>query len=248
MGRIVISFIFKKKPIHIECFNQSQNLAEIYPIKKAFHYVPDWWKKLDKSFYVHNVLTEMPWEKPTLRSCAGFIELYRNGLIMPMWADFDLFVDLDCYKFHSPYEKFKVHNHNSQEHNYALDGYHHLKILSPWLFRERTGVKFLWVPCSWSHLTDAPNLRFVPAAVDYKHQYTTNLNCFVPKSKTQFRVESGTPIAQIIPMSDRPIKITTHVIDEVEWIKLSSRMTFHKFTNGYFVAKKNIKMWGSKKD
>lgn len=244
----MITFIFKKKPIHVECFNKSHNLAEVYPIKKAFHYVPDWWKKLDKSYFVNNIVTNEPFERSTLRNCAGFIQLYRNGLILPLWADVDIFVDADGYKYHSPNQEFKINDHDAREHNHALGNYHHLKIISPWLIRESTGIPFIWVPCTWSHLTEASNLRVLPATVDYKYQYTTNVNCFVPKYKGQFRIESGMPLVQMIPISDRPIKITTHVVDEVEWIKLASRMHFHKFTNGFFTAKKRIKMWKSTED
>lgn len=248
MGNILISLFFKTKPLHVECFTKSHNISELYPIKRAFHYVPDWWKRLDKSHYQTHSITGKPYEFPTMKTCGGFVELYKNGLILPLWTDIDFFVNKENFSYHSPNHEFSIKTHNSVEHGNNFSDYHHAKILSPWLLRETTGVGFLWVPCTWSHLTAAPKVNVLPAAIDYKHQYTTHVNCFIDRTDGQFRLEAGMPLVQIVPMSDRPVKLSTHILDEVEWVKLASRMHFHKFTGGFLHGKKRIAMGNKNAD
>lgn len=237
----MISFLFKKKPIHVDCFTDSLNVAEIYPIKKAFNYVPEWWRDLDRSYFKNTPTNGRPCESATMKSCAGFIELYKKGFVIPLWTDLDIFCEQDFYQWNSGDGQIKLKSHNSEEHNNTFSAYHHIKMKTPWMIRETTGVKFLWTACTWSQLTQAANVRIVPAVIEYKYQHSANIQCFVPRFSGVIRLSSGMPLIQVIPLSERPIKITTHVLDVVEYQKLGTRSHPHKFVGGYSYKKKCMK-------
>lgn len=237
----MISFLFKKKYIYVDCFTNSPNIAELYTIKKSFNYVPDWWRNLGSSYFQIHEISKMPFERATMKSCVGFLELYKSGFIIPLWTDIDIFCTQDLYRWHSKDTTLLISNHDSREHNNTFESYHHMKLQTPWMVRETTGIKFLWTPCTWSQLEDAADVKILPAALDFKYQHTTNIQCFVPKSDRTIRLSAGMPLVQVIPMSEKPLKITTHVLDSVEFEKLSKRSRPHKFVGGYLYKKRRMK-------
>jgi len=254
MGAVLIDFIFKRKQLNVECFVNSHRIATTYPIRKSIHYIPEWWKKLDPTYYAPHNLTNKPYEHPTVRSCYGIVELYKAGLIMPLWSDTDIFLEkteeMASYSYQAVAESVRITQHRPEEYGNNFKNFHHMKLISPWILRERSGVKFLFVPCTWSHLAEAPELKVVPGIVNYKHQHTTNVNWFVPHTNAYFRLEAGLPLVQMIPLTDKKIKITTHVLDSLEYEKLRTTMHHHKFKVGFqkVVKENRCPMGGSSND
>lgn len=236
MGAVLIDFIFKRKQINVDCFIDSYRTAITYPIRRSFQYIPEWWRKLPQNYHVPHEITKKPYERPTMRSCYGITSLYKRGFIMPLWADIDLFFEQDEEKATYSYQsvaELKIIQHEPKEYGNNFSRYHHMKLQSPWLIREKSGVEFLFTPCLWSHLDSAPHLRVVPGVLNFKHQYSTNVNWFVPHMNATFRLESGMPLAQIIPLTDKNVKLSVHVLDVTEYEKIRTVTRLHKFRFGF---------------
>ena len=54
---------------------------------------------------------------------------------------------------------------------------------------------------------------------NYKYQIGTNINIFFSNTKANIDIAAGQPMAHIIPLSESPIEIKTHVISDDEMRK-----------------------------
>ena len=95
---------------------------------------------------------------------------------------------------------------------------------------------------------DNPDEFFVfPGTVDYKYQENTNINIGFKKTieKAQFMIPANQPLYHLIPLTEKSVKMTTHLITPQEADKLfagSSRMTFlGKYNHNKNIAKKKGK-------
>lgn len=236
MGAVLIDFIFKRKEINVDCFVDSYRIAETYPVRRSFNYVPDWWRKLPQSFHISHELTKKPYERPTMKTCYGMTTLYRKGFIIPLWADIDLFFNRNeeeaVYSYQSAAE-LNISQHDSLEYGRQFPNFHHMKLRSPWLFKETKGIEFIFAPCLWSHLAVAPEIRVMPGVLNFRDQHSTNVNWFVPHMNAHIRLEAGLPLAQIIPITDKKVKLSIHVLNRLEYDKLRTVMHVHKFKLGF---------------
>lgn len=241
-------FWFKPKKIHVDCFTKHEKIAKANPIKKAHHFVPDWWKKLDNVVYSKNP-NGMAIPNATMKSCAGFIDLYRSGLIMPMWCDFLIEVHGDSYRYQIAIADagFKTDQpvviHQSFQNGNHYENKINIKIHSPWQLREKTGVKFLYTPCTWETVKKIPKVGILNGILDFKYQHGTNVQTFFPSEVDQYRVEidAGMPLVQIIPLSEKRVVPHIHVIDEIEFERFKSASATHKFSGGYLDFVKKMK-------
>jgi hypothetical protein len=117
------------------------------------------------------------------------------------------------------------------------DGYSHIKLGSPWLFKEKTGVKFSWHQSDWHRTDIIDRCRIVSGVVDYKYQNQTNVNLFVKKS-TNVEFKAGEPLVHIIPISDKRVVLKTHLVDPLEFSKMEYRPA--QYTNSYRTHKKSV--------
>lgn len=212
--------MFKRNFINVDCFTTSQTIEQSFPIQRASRYVPDWWRSLDTYLLTNNKVTGKPSMSPTMKTCYGFVELYKHGLVMPLWSEVDLFVEPNNYFFHGADHKFRIGSHPVEEWGNNFPDHFHMKLISPWAIKENTGVKFIVAPCVWSHFADVPDLRILPGIVNYKYQHSTNINWFVPKINKHIKLNVGLPLVQMVPLTDKKVKVKTHVIDEKEWTKM----------------------------
>lgn len=224
-----LTFIFKSKKINLDCFTKTAGIAELFPISRSFNHIPDWWRKVKPSYYVKESNTGENFESPTMKGCPGIVNLYKKGFVIPLWTDFDMYVEESDYRYLTPSNEFNIESHNEAQHGYALSQYHHIKIISPWLFKETKGIDFLFLPCTWSHLVDLPKINVLPGMTNFKHMPESHINCMIPKIKTYFRTSAGTPLVQLIPFTDRSIKLNIQIVTEQEWNKIKSAGHRSKF-------------------
>lgn len=216
-------FIFKKKPIHVDCFVDNYGVANIYPVAEAVHYIPMWWKNMAKTFTDRSD-SGVKIETGTIKICSGFIDLYKTGLIIPMWSDVALKTKADgtwAAAFPDTSLNFCIVTHRAEQYgNDVFNPYIHMKFVSPWVFKEKTGVKFLFHGCSWNIIPMFQGIHVVPGMVEYKYQVNTNVNVFVEKRDRQLNIPAGMPFAHCVPLSDRPVKVHVQLTDKNEINKL----------------------------
>jgi hypothetical protein len=235
---------FKKKKLIVDAFCSEEYIGafEYSPIDYASKFYPEWWKKIEKPTY--------DWTKmvmsTNMRHCAGIINEYNNGIIIPMWSDLALSVENTPavginwkYQFADRISVIAIHP-DKQRGEFKTDCFH-FKIISPWLLQSEKNILFQCnVP--YYNFNEEMNFTVIPGTVDYFYQNYTNINCFTkPVTSEQQRIflKSGQPIFHIKPLSDRKIVLKKHLISNSEFkIKMANKrpMNFYKD----FYIKKNI--------
>ena len=211
-------FFFKPKVIHLDCFTTSKPTYEFFPIDYSHKFYPDWWKKLPKSVETENS------EKGfvlTMKGCIGFTEFYRNSITIPLWSDLLIKNNeekkyFDCF-FSDQVSAFAGHSIEQMEGLIDPTNHTHLKILSPWFFRCKEDVRFTWTQPTWN-FNPIDQIIIPPAIIDFKYQNGTNINFFISSKneKQTTLIESGQPLANISPMSERKLKFHNHLISQDE--------------------------------
>jgi hypothetical protein len=219
----------KRKQIHLDCFTSSATIASDNPIEKASNFIPNWWKSLPISYDI-NTEHGVECQLPTMKGCLGFMDLYATGVVVPLWSDlnFKVFDNRFAYQFASSYGK--IENHSIQQYN-TYKNFVHFKIIAPWLFKEKTGVKFLLKSCIWSMLEHAPKLSIVSGVMSFDINQACNVNGFASyqKQSYQYNLRAGMPLMHIIPLSDKEVVPHVHVLSEQEWEQLNMTTKPYKF-------------------
>lgn len=215
--------IFNKKPqIHVDAFTYSPSVYEYTPLVKANQALPEFWKKLDNPDPISGVDTSGEYfvrRHSTVKNCKGIIELYRRGFIIENWSDISLLVENEGYKFfYCDLESPK--SHPLEQFGEGFKGFFHLKLMSPWLVKEKTGVKFHCSPTLWDH----ENFDFImPTGVlDFKSNHALNLQIMLRKRENPYemRIEFGQSMAHFIPLTDKNITLKNHLVDRLEYDKM----------------------------
>jgi hypothetical protein len=220
-------FFFKRNKIHLDCFTPFKHVYEYTPIEKATKFLPDWWKKTEKG--------------GTIKTCSGIIDFHKESISLNMWCDLSV-----SMSFFEP-QKFPTNRcifsdkvtvatlHDRKQYSHFIDAeYTHMKINSPWAFKTKENINWVWVSNTWQkNLND--NFTVLNGVVNYHHVSATHVNIIIKceKNKTKdFIIEHNTPLVNIFPMSEKEVVIHNHLIDEK---KFAEMITFRqlKFNNSY---------------
>lgn len=220
-------FFFRKKKVVIDAFTHMRTAYEYFPIDYAIKFVPEWWKSLPKE-YTKTTNLGLNLDISTLKRCNGFLDLYARGFVLPMWSDLVMNTqETGGYQFQwANSNSADITTHSAQQYGMSVDEkFIHLKILSPWMVQEKTGVKFIWTSPTWSRLFD-DNLTILPGVVDYKYQHGTNINLFIEKKNSTYKLMAGEAMSHVVPLSDHKIEIKTHLIGKDEFFKKDEVFAF----------------------
>jgi hypothetical protein len=208
-------FFFKRKEIVVDCFTYIEPVYLNFPIDKAIKFYPDEFKKLRPTA-----------QENTIKLCRGVNDLYTSGFILPAWDTFTLTM-IDDGKFLADANAKNVNTgyHSRDQYGSIYPNSGHIKLYSPWLIKEKTGVKFLWMQPGWNRTDNSEKLNIVPAVVDFKYQYLSHISMFIKKGTT-VKYNIGDPLVHVIPLSENNIKIKTHLLEQEVWTK-----EFYAFEN-----------------
>lgn len=227
---------FFNKSITLDCYTSDRQAYEHAKIQQAGKFIPDWWKSLPK---------DVPF--PTMRQCAGFIDLYKKSFVLPLWSDVDISISDDQYTW-----QYADHCSNAEGHSGAqFDGWvseesnFHLKLISPWRLKCDKEVFFQWSDVSWDG-ERVFKYTTPTAVVEYKYQHATNVNLLFNKKVVQdIRLHHGTPLVFITPLTEKKVVLRHHLVSESEVEQLSN--PFPAVNIGrYMSAKKHAKKKESK--
>jgi len=224
----MFSIFNKRSKIHIDCFTSVEELPKLFPILHAKDAIPSFWQKLPPTVEFAGPT------RGTMKLCPGVGDLYRTGLILQAWHD--IFISVDGQLSWEP--KTACESHNSLQHGGHFKNHQHIKIVSPWRFVEKTGVKFLYTNTFWHDENFKPVV--VNGIVEYKYQNTTSTNMMVPNNifPKSFTIPAGKPLAQIIPLSEKDVEFKMHVITDQEYLKMDPYV--FTFSGSYFKRKKAL--------
>jgi hypothetical protein len=229
----------KKKKIIVDAFTDNDIIAK-NPISPTAKNLPSWYKKLKPSLNIndngHNVSI------PTFKRCDGMADLIGNSFTLPMWADISIVVDEHgAYQWKYPSQPFNfgVEQHAEFQMDSAFSPFVHMKIVSPWFLKEKTGVNFYQTQAFYStnHLTG--DVVMPPGVLNYKFQNSTHINMFLQRDR-HYLFEAGQGMTYLIPITENEVEIKTHVISEQEYKKMAVAQYGFKFMGSY----KHIKSKG----
>ena len=205
-------------------------------------FIPDWWKSTPKSKYSDDQSLSPEY---TIKTCTAFKELYSNGIIQPLWSDLNLKVYPDGkyeYQFADSVSTITDHQEWQHEGSPYSNGQHtQVKLISPWVAKSKNNIKWLFTSPYWSgqgvgdmHVSHGiMPFNVIPSAM--------HVNMFFRRREAPFvyRLEFGTPLAHIIPLTDKEVKINYHLVSEQELDNMQRHSTINFFfLNRFTKAKK----------
>ena len=126
------------------------------------------------------------------------------------------------------------------------NNYGHLKIESPWHINCKSDTKFYWTIPFWNHAIDIP-YHVLPGMLEFKYNHGININIMINLQKDfMYTIKAYTPMAHMIPVSDKELVIKHHLVSKEEFYNLSSKNIRPIFTNRYEVHKNIIDKQESK--
>lgn len=228
-----MNFWFKNSKIKVDAFVVNPALHKLFPVDYANSFIPDWWKATPGAMTIPGRTEGIQVQRSTIKKCPGFFKLYNLGFIIPLWSDIIIKTTEDgkcMYDFSVDMMKpdiLPAEFHNPKQLNNNFKDYIHFKFASPWFFKEKTGVKFLFTQPSWSIHENIKNIHVLPGIVDFQTQNASNINAFLPKADNQFMLDAGTPILHIVPISEKEVELNTHLVSEEEWLNIGKKNSYH---------------------
>jgi hypothetical protein len=213
----------KKKQTVVDCFTSDKIAYNVAPVVRSSKTIPDWWKTLKP--VPKDIITDregkLKQNVKNMKDCYGFRELYKRGVVLEHWADMHISVGPGGYKYIVSHGQM-AEQHSPDQYNQAFQEFLHMKLMSPWFFKEKTGVKFLMIGAEYA--VQYPNIKFLPGVLEFSTNSSTNINLMLARRETpyEFKILAGEPLVHIIPLNDDlDIKYACHLVSEEEFKKLN---------------------------
>jgi len=234
----MINIFNVRKKITVDAFTVNVNAFDLFPIDTANKFLPNWWKKVPANFF-SELQSGVSLKRTTIKSCVGFTNLYQEGFIMPLWSDLIVQTQGTNYIYQFADTVSNIAFHGIEQIGSEFSNHVHIKIISPWKIREKSGIKFLYTDPVWTEPSDMFTQVTPPGLIEYKYQHTTHINMFLQKGR-RYEWSAGRPMAHLIPLTDKRIEIKTHLVGPNELMRVLHTGGWPFFTNGY-VQTKNAK-------
>jgi hypothetical protein len=231
-------FGFGKKKVVLHCYTDNQTLYDFLAPEKANKFYPQWWKDLEASYKEHRT----PVPVATMKGCRGFIELYRNSIVLPMWSDLMVHVgDLKSKALTHAIMNTPTTAHPVQQRGAWLPAknYGHAKFDNPWIFHCDEPVQFM-MSSPFYNLDKPEDLMIPPGILDFKYQQGANVNMLFDyrEQARDVIIKAGDPVMMLTPLTEREVVIVKHKLSGVEF-KDMKQMPF-TFSNQYGFNKRVI--------
>lgn len=224
-------FFIRQKKIVLDCFTNEKSVFNYAKIDYANNFYPKWLKNIDKS-YEDGIKTTS-----TIKKCEGLLQTYQHGFIIPLWCDLVINIENRSYNWQFADFKTEIEVHSSKQWDYFADPtkHGHIKIVTPWQIETKNKVYFSYIAPYWNlNLND--NFSIPSGIVEYKYQHGTNINIFLNLLEDRkIHIDFGTPMAHVIPISEKNIELRHHLVDDKEY---KNKTSILKFNNQYNTKKK----------
>lgn len=221
-------FFHRTPEINLDCFTSNNCVYTHTPIVRASKAFPDWWKTLETYEPTFEHSPEKPYhlatETRTAKDCYAIIELYKRGVMIENWCDIS-FRNENGYFNYWYTDGEAPQTHDKRQVGYAFPNHYQIKLISPWVFRETTGVKFLWLGAEWS--LDKLEIKVLPGVINFDIISDINVNIMIPSRDGIHTIPAGNPLVHLVPLSDKKLKVTNHIVTkpELDKIRIKSNST-----------------------
>ena len=222
-------------------FVEFQHILELYPLKPANKFLPEWYKKskivprLDQKGYEP--------KQPHAKECPAIQDELTNGFILPAWSDMYFEIKEGNLKWEMPVgmkpqpladkEWQWIGMQNEQQitlmnvnklHNYGV-----FKLFTPYYFKTPKGYGLRFSDLFYH---DQKNIRIMPGQVetDIWHEVNFPFEFALPtENDTKFVIKAGEPLVMITPYAkDNKATITNN--------SYSKDFIYEQDHNGYKLA------------
>lgn len=217
-----MSWFKKKDTIVLNCYTYRPDLYYNYPITKSNKFFPEWFKQLDSKGSFNMETLEFT---STMKGCVGMVNTFSKGVMIPLWSDIaflsagkDSGLEEYKWRFADGMSEAEWHPQEQRGSYLPTSDYCHMKIVSPWAFDCEEDIEWLWQQPVWNQ--DNPEQAItLPGVVNYKNISDTNINLMVPRTANEnFKVfTAGSPLVQIIPLTERKLEVKCHLVSKTEW-------------------------------
>lgn len=211
----MFDIIMKPSTVHVDCFTNLSVAYNYAKIDYASNFYPEWWKKLSKETFPPP--RRVP--APTMKTCQGIINLYQNNLIMPMWTDTIIQTTENSIDVQFA-EHWAWDQHPYEQREGYLKAYHHAKIRSPWLFKSKKEIYWSFQKPMYNFDNPLEYIIF-DGVVDFKYQYTTNINMAFKKMNKQTKIPFNQPLLLMTPHTEKRLVFKNHFLSKEEFLTLA---------------------------
>lgn len=237
----MFTFFHKTPVIHLDCFTSDGNVNKYTPIVNASVTKPEWFNNIPiPETPVDLDFDNLESRHRNLRSCYGFLEFYKKGVVIESWCDMGFKTDVNNFQcfFSSPPDPV---SHNPEQYGNAFSKYFNLKMRSPWLFNCKENINFLFVGAEWA--LGEYDIKVLPGVVNFNLASSGNFFIMVPRKQDQYIIPIGTPMVHVIPLSEKKLKHKVHLLTKGEYQKKvnSPAYSFYGWRKIKTILKRNEK-------
>lgn len=233
-----IKNFFTKEDYTVEMITNVHSTYEFGEIVEAKKSQPKWWKEMPayfdnyESYMKDEVFGKFKHPLSTVKHCPAIQDIFSTGLIVKAWSDFIIFVSPDgvVESMHADEAIKGVPGGSGSTHPYTqragfLKNHAHFKLCPTFFLKTKTYRKFLWKGAYWYNPSLIENnIHIVPGIIDYKTQTGMNINMFLPIKDEPYmiKINFGDPLVHLIPLDNKPVKITKKLLSEEEYMRESN--------------------------
>lgn len=234
------------KKITLDCYTSNAGIYEFFPISSVKKHIPQWFKDIPPVIQQTNQY-DMEENISTIKRCDAFSQLYNTGWTMPLWSDIILETPGDSYRYttiHSGITELdnfgggSVEAHSTDQLGNSFGDWVHVKIIAPWILKEKTGVNFYFCENTWGVKEYWNDIRIVPGVLNFRDQNNAHINMLVKRDK-KITFEANTPLIYVVPLSEAKLEIKNHLATDQEYKHLKQALYGFSFVGS---MKKRLKM------
>lgn len=182
-----IPFLNKQQYIVLKCYTNNSVVAEALPISNK-----------------PPLMRNKPTKGKTFKSCYGRLMSEKRSATVRMWQSLRVRSGEDGITMSTPDGNLSNfdYSHNYDEH-YRLSGMSVVKIMTPWVLQEATGVEFVHA----SHIRNTSQMRIPSGIVNFKHQHAITIFNLISDHPHEYMVSAGAFLTSLYPLSDKPLHV-----------------------------------------
>ena len=203
--------LFKKRPLELKAYCSDIAVVDFYPIAPAQKHIPKWWKNLKTPSWEEAIPDGVD-SVTSMKSCPGFVGLYKQGFIVPAPCDLGIMIRNDEIYIQAASD-IPARFHSKAQHRGWLDsGYQNAKVFLPWhLVCNDPSVDFLLAGPQYLDEEYYDDF-FIPSGVTnfrYARSVHWHLMLRLGKDK-EILIPAGRPLWHIIPLTNEKINLSVH--------------------------------------
>ena len=200
----------KGKELEIEISTPYKFLLDIEETrpKPARLFTPDWWKEIPRTIESSNPFNA------TVKSCPSFIQMFSQGIVLPMWCDtilsrqgseftWEVSNNNFIWEFHSDWQLLDYVNVPQYQKVF--------KAVSPWYIKTPPGVSIYQFPMFFDFNQD---WAIMPGVLNTDILHQLNQQLIYTSDKDKVRINRGQAFVWYVPFIRTKFEYKTSLTDE----------------------------------